>query len=208
MKRARGGGAVELAAFSSVDRSALRWLRTAESPPEFRLLSGDTTIATLSWAARGGSRAKGTTKEAIWTFKRSGFLAPSIQVRLEGHDAPVARLLAHFRHHEIRIGAGPSFRLGHVSHLLPAWRLTTDAGEEVLHLEPVAERGALQGGAVVVSSQRDAPETLLLVVLSWYFIVLVWFEDEVVEAFTALEGWEGPRGSKSPGPGPAGADAP
>jgi hypothetical protein len=187
---------MELAPFSAVDRSALRWLQFAEEPAEFRLLSGETPVETLSWKRRGGSFATGTHREGAWTFKRTGFLSPSIEVREQGNDRPVARLLAHLRHHEIRLPGGLSFTLVHASRLQPSWNLLTATGQEVLHIEPVAERGSLRGGAVVVSGQRDPAEVLLLVTLCWYFVVLSWFEDELLEAFTALEGWEPPRGER------------
>lgn len=181
-----------LSPFASVDRTALRWLRTGERPAEFTLLSGDAPVATLAWKHRSGSMATATTAGAVWTMKRAGFLAPTIAVREEGKPVPVAQLLAHLRRHDIRIRNGPSYTLHHVSHLTPSWRVAAGTGEEVLHIEPVAEHGALRGGAVVVSSRADAPETLLLVLLSWYFVVLAWFEDELVEALAPFEGPDAP----------------
>jgi hypothetical protein len=192
---------MELAPFATVDRSALRWLRTSEEPAEFQLLSGETPVENLRWNRRAGSLATGTFHDGAWTFKRRGFLSPSIEARSAGAERPVAALVAHLRHHEVRLAGGPSYTLVHASRLLPAWKLRDARGEEVLHIEPVADRGSLRGGAVVVSGHLDAPETLLLVSLCWYFVVLVWYEDEFVEAFTALEGWEPLR---SPAESPAG----
>jgi hypothetical protein len=179
---------VALVPFSAVDISALRWVRTLEAPVAFSLRSEDQELATLAWERAEGSLATGTTAEASWTFKRAGFLQPTILAREPGHDEPIARLTAHLARHEITIGAGPSYRLRHVSHLVPAWRLTTDRGEELLHVEPVAEGRKLQGGAVVVAPGTAVPSIALLIVISWYFVVLTWFEDEAIDALTPFEG--------------------
>ncbi len=186
-----------LVPFASVDSSALRWIRTRESPAAFSLSAGEQEVATLEWPRAGGSLAAARTAAESWTMKRAGFLQPTILVRVTGEEAPVARLSAHLSRHEITVGAGPGFRLRHASHLVPAWRLTTDQGTEVLHVEPVAEHRALSGGAVVVSPTVGGASTLLLVVLTWYFVVLSWFEDEAIDALTPFEGPDPPIGRGS-----------
>jgi len=181
-----------LVPFGSVDPSELRWIRTAESPAAFSLQAADAEVATLTWNQPGGSLATARTAETTWTLKRAGFLQPSIVVREAGAAEPVARLTAHLARHEISVRGAPAYRLRHVSHLVPSWRLTTDRGEELLHIEPVPERRTLEAGAVVVSPVPGSPPTLLLVVLSWYFVVLTWFEDEAIEALAAFEGPDPP----------------
>jgi hypothetical protein len=183
---------VALAPFRSVDPSALRWIRVQESPVGFSLRSGDAEIATLTWNRPGGSLATARTADVAWTLKRAGFLQPAILVRAEGIEEPVARLSAHLTRHEIQVGRGPAFRLRHVSHLVPSWRLTTSRGDEVLHIEPVPEKRSLRAGAVVVAPGGGEPWTLLLVVLTWYFVVLSWFEDEAIEALAPFEGPDPP----------------
>jgi hypothetical protein len=183
---------VALVPFSSVDPSAMQWLRTADSPVTFSLRSGEKEVATLTWAHPGGSLATARTAETSWTLKRAGFLQPSILVREDEQTTPIARLSAHLARHEINVGDGPAYRLRHVSHLVPSWRLTTSRGEEVLHIEPVPEHRSLRGGAVVVSPEAGKAPTLLLIVLTWYFVVLTWFEDEAIEALAPFEGPDPP----------------
>jgi len=183
---------VALVPLSSVDPSALRWIRTQDSPPAFSLRSGDAEVAVLTWDRPGGSLATARSAETTWTLKRVGFLQPSILVRLAGAPGPVARLSAHLARHEITLPNEPSYRLRRAGHFVPSWRLTTSEGAEVLHVEPVPENRALQGGAVVVSPQARPASALLLVVLSWYFVVLSWFEDEAIEALTPFEGPDAP----------------
>jgi len=177
---------MELAPVASVDRSALRWLRTRDRPDSFSLLAGDSTIATLEWAQRGGSLATARTASDEWSLKRGGFLNPHITVR--SGEAPRARLSVHLNYHQIDLAGGASYRFHRAGVLVPAWKVTTPGGKEVLHLEPVREGRRLTAGAVVVDpAAQSLPELLLLAVLAWYFIVLAWFEDEAVVPFEGAD---------------------
>jgi hypothetical protein len=180
-----------LAPLSSVDRSALRWLRGQESPVTFSLLSGDSTAVTLEWGPKGGSLAVARSASEEWTLKRGGFLNPHITVR--SGERTLARLSVHMNHHQIDLPEGRSYRFHRAGILVPAWQVTSPTGKEVLHVEPVREGRHLRAGAVLVAPDAmDLPELLLLVVLSWYFIVLAWFEDEAVETLAPFEGPDSP----------------
>ncbi len=173
---------MELSSLASVDRSALRWLRTRDHPDGFALLSGDATIASLEWAAGGGSLATARTASGTWTLKRGGFLNPHITLR-SGAQV-LSRLSVHLNYHQIDIVGGRSYRFHRAGVLVPAWQVSAADGKEVLHLEPVREGRHLSAGAVVSDpSAGDPADLLLLTVISWYFIVLAWFEDEAVVPF-------------------------
>jgi hypothetical protein len=177
--------------FASVDRTNLRWLRDRERPAAFSLLSGDATVATLEWAQGDRSLATLRSVSDEWTLKRGGFLNPHVTVR--GKEKLLARLSVHLNYHQIDVAGGRSYRFHRAGVLIPAWQVSTQAGKEILHVEPVREGRRLSAGAVVVSSDAaDLPDLLLLTVLSWYFIVLAWFEDEAVEALAPLEGPDAP----------------
>ena len=179
-----------LSPFSSVDRSTLRWLRTAENPAEFTLSAGESAVATLRWKQRGGSLASAETSVGVWTLKRGGFLNPHVTLRSDGSEQVRARLTAHLNHHELALDNGRLYRFRRAGMLVPAWKVTTSQGTEELHIEPVRDGRKLEAGAVLAAPTAvDLPELLLLVVLSWYFIVLAWFEDE---ALTPLEGPDTP----------------
>ncbi|MGA3022485.1 MAG: hypothetical protein ABSE66_06760 [Thermoplasmata archaeon] len=180
-----------LTPLASVDRSTFRWLRNRDHPVAFSLLSGDSTAATLEWRHKEGSLATARSSSDEWTLKRGGFLNPHITVR--SGDAVRARLSVHLNHHQIDLPGGRSYRFHRAGVLIPAWQVTSSAGKEVLHVEPAREGRHLEAGAVVVAPDAmDLPELLLLVVLSWYFIVLAWFEDEAVETLAPFEGPDSP----------------
>jgi hypothetical protein len=185
--RAEGGeGRMALNSFASVDRSTLRWLRSQEGPVEFTLLAGESPVARLRWLQHGGSLATAQTDQGLWTLKRGGFLNPHITVRKSGAGENLARLTVHLSYHAVELAGGNSYRFHRAGMLVPAWKITTDAGREVLHIEPVREGRKLVGGAVIAApGSVDLPELLLLAVIGWYFIILAWFEDE---ALVPLEG--------------------
>jgi hypothetical protein len=198
VKRSESGGRpMALNPFASVDRSALRWLRSQENPVEFTLSAGDSPVARLHWLPQGGSLATAETAQGSWTLKRGGFLNPHITVRKPGGGENLARLTVHLSHHAVELAQGVSYRFHRAGVLVPAWKITTDTGSEVLHIEPVREGRKLVGGAVIAPpTALDLPELLLLAVIGWYFIVLAWFEDE---ALVPLEGAErAPSGAGEP----------
>jgi len=176
---------------SNVDRTNFRWLRTRERPATFSLLSGDVTVATLEWAADNRSLATLRSASEEWTLKRGGFLNPHITVRVG--ETVRARLSVHLNHHQIDMAAGRSYRFHRAGMLVPAWKVTSGNGKELLHVEPAREGRHLSAGAVVVAPEATGlDDLLLLTVLSWYFIVLAWFEDEAVEALAPFEGPDAP----------------
>jgi hypothetical protein len=194
---------MDLTPFASVDPTALRWLRTGDSPMEFELSAGDQRVARLAWNRPSGTLATLTTSGGTTTMKRVGFLHPRVTARAgnpprdtaRAGNPPrdTARVSVHLNYHRIEFPGGASFRFHRAGLLLPAWQVTTDAGEELLHLEPVRDGRKLVGGAVVASAAgAHRPELSLLIGLAWYVIVLSWFEDE---ALVPLEGPDAPAGS-------------
>jgi hypothetical protein len=179
-----------LAAFGSVDATSLRWLRQSGGPLEFDLLAGDQAVASLRWDAATGTLATVQTALGTWTLKRVGFLNPQVTLRAAGGTSNLARLSVHWNYHQIEVTGGPSYRFHRAGVLVPAWQVTDGGGHEVLHVEPVREGRKLVAGAVIApSTAPKLPEFPLLAVVSWYFIVLAWFEDE---ALIPLEGPDAP----------------
>jgi hypothetical protein len=206
-----GSEAVALVPFAAVDLSALRWLRTGETPAAFALSSGDQTIAEMRWAKSTGSLARVQTADRQWTMKRVGFLNAHLTLRAEGGTTDLARVTVHYdrlsRHagenyHRIEFADGARFRFRRAGVQLPAWQVTaeesaspaptdapspTDALAELAHVEPVREGRKLVGGAVIVSEAgRARPQLPAVLSLVWYAIVLAWFEDELLLPFEEM----------------------
>jgi hypothetical protein len=170
--------------FGEVDTAAMRWIRTAPDRREFELRAGDALLARLRWEHPVGSLAHAETAEAAWTLKRGGFLQPHVTARVGGTDK--ARLALHLAAGLLDITGGGQYRFRRAGLLVPAWQFTDRSGKVLVHLEPVAERGRLQGGLVQVDpSAVRQPDLVYLAVMGWYFIVLAWFEDEIAGASSA-----------------------
>jgi hypothetical protein len=191
---------VALTPFADVDRSTLRWLRTSERPMQFVLEAGEARLLELNWSAASGSLATAVSAGTSWTLKRGGFLSPHVSVRRADGPATIARISAHLNHHQIDLADGTSYRLHRAGFLVPAWIVSRSNGEELLHIEPVREGRKLEGGAALASPAGvGSPDLLLLVVASWYFIVLAWFEDEAVVPLEGRDASPGPTGDVSAG---------
>ncbi len=192
---------MDLQPLGSVDATSLRWLRTAEKPIAFDLLAGDRPLATLRWRTGTGTLALARAASASWTLKRVGFLNPRVTLRAEGSTADLARLTVHLNYHRIEVPGGTAYRFHRAGVLLPAWKVTEESGREVLHVEPVRDGRKLVGGAVIAPAFAPALEAFLpLVLVSWYFITLAWFEDETL---ATLEGSDAPTPASAP-PGRSG----
>ncbi len=149
-------------------------------------MAGDSLVADLAWEKDAGSLALAESAEGSWALQRGGFLNPHVVVRPKEEGREIARLSVHLGYHLIHLADGRSYRFHRAGLLVPAWQVTTEDRREILHLEPVRAGRALEGGAVVVDpTAKDLKDLLLLVVLTWHFIVIAWFEDE---ALVPLEG--------------------
>jgi hypothetical protein len=76
---------------------------------------------------------------------------------------------------------------------VPAWQVTSETATELVHIEPVREERKLLGAAVLVSPEgRASPDLAALLAFTWYFIALVWYEDEALlpleQVMSGLEG--------------------
>ena len=175
---------LRMKSFDSVDRSAFRWLRDPGSPRAFQLLAGDDAVARLAWSGPRGSLATAETAGPALTVKRDGFLSPHVLVR-DPEGAILARLDLHFS--ASRLSVGPRrYLLRRRGFLVPAWQVESSEGLPLLHLETVAERGNLEGGVVDVQPPAQGnPDLPLLLLVSWYFIVQAWFEEDAASLSTA-----------------------
>ncbi len=173
-----------LAPFAQVDRSAFGWLRSRDHPAGFTLSSGQQPVAQLDWPAVGSSPVALETADGRGSLDRAGFLGPRIVLRGPAVGDGPGPVLAQAEHHVVHLADGSSYRIHRAHLLVPAWKISDSLGAEVAHLEPVADGRRLAAGAVVVATGcADLPGLLPLLVVAWYFLALVWFEDEVAEVF-------------------------
>jgi hypothetical protein len=169
-----------------VDYSALRWTPVTGARA-FELRAGETLLGELRWGSRFGSLAEVALGPLQLSLKRSGFLAPQVLARDRPGGTERARLHVHGSHSRVEVAGAGAYELRRAGLLVPSWRLTTPDRRPVLNLEAVEEHGRLEGGLVTVEPAfRAVTELPLLLAVSWYFIVLAWFEEVAVLAGDAV----------------------
>ncbi|MGI0140600.1 MAG: hypothetical protein ACREBT_05595 [Thermoplasmata archaeon] len=169
---------------SSVDVSALRWVRTATGASEYELRAVDVPLARISWANEHDAVGTATTADGAWTVRRDGFLLARVHLRRVGEDRDVARLLSRREGfkvlHALKLAGGPSYALARAGRTVPAWSIQYPSGAELAHIEPIRDGSRLEGGLCEFEGPIVSdPSLLRIALLSWYFIALAWFEDEV-----------------------------
>jgi hypothetical protein len=171
---------------SAADMDGLRWTRTGETH-SYELKSGGDLMATLHWEKPAETIATAEGLGVKWTFRRSGFMAPLVNVQDSESGKELAILHIHLRSSLLHLPGGATYRWVRTGFWIPAWEFQNAAGTELVDFEPVREEARLQGGLVGVSPEgRTDPNLLLLLVLGWYFIVQSWVEDEAVAASHAV----------------------
>jgi hypothetical protein len=169
-----------------VDRSAFRWLRQPGHPVGFQLLAGVDPVGSVRWVKPYGSLAQAEAASGTFSLKRTGFLSPVATLR-DGNGVDLARLEIHFNNSRIRTSGGGAYAFRRKGILIPAWQLSDGQERPVLHVETVSEHSQLAGGVVAVDdSAKGSPELLALLLLTWYFIVQAWFEEEVASVASSV----------------------
>ncbi len=149
------------------------WRQTEALRRFYRLEKDGLEDGSLRFDNSTGSRATGQFGTAIWTFKRTGFLAPKVSVRTPGSEADLALFSPGWSG-----GGSVSFASGRTYHLRQKnfwgseWAFETEDGSSVIRLS--AKHGVLKKSAAVRLSPAavGAEETPILMLLIWYVRLL------------------------------------
>ncbi len=165
--------------------TVFRWLALEGPSRRFALSIEERELARLEWERPSGSLAVASSGRETWTLKRLGFLQPSVTVRPRGAPTDLARLQTQGTHHRISLANGQRFEFRRAGLLVPAWELRSMDGRRLVHIEPVRDGRRLIGAGVEVDARfANEPALLLLLVLTFYFLVMAWAEDELISAWT------------------------
>ncbi|MCS7044262.1 MAG: hypothetical protein N2036_15920 [Bryobacteraceae bacterium] len=159
---------------------SLAWKQGAAQQRHYELRAGEETIAELDFLKTFGTLARGRTAERSWTFKRAGFLSPIVTARVEGAAEDCALYHPNFSasQGQLRLASGENyeFRLAGVWSRQAA--LVDGARREVFRLHL---KGDAALGATVEVRLPETPEIGLLLLLTWYVLVLQ-LQDEALRA--------------------------
>lgn len=164
--------------------SSLVWTQAKAMSRAYELRSADSLIGHLRFERSCGSLATAEVASQKWTFKRVGFLAPSVTVRSPNVEADIAVFRPHW-------GSGGTlhFADGHQAQ----WRCTNFWGSQWAFVgsdHHVVVRFSHHEGFFKVSAQLEfehtsaaIPEFPLLSALGWYLMILA--ADDAAAAFIA-----------------------
>lgn len=156
----------------------LEWRQPAVFERYFELRSGGVLAGTLRFVKMFGSLAEGEAAGMRFTFKRSGFFSPRASARVAGTETDIAVFEPNWGGSRglIRLAGGELLEFRAVSFFGSEWALRTPQNEELLRY---SAKGILRQGASVqvAPAMRQRQDLALLLLLTWYILVL-YMEDE------------------------------
>lgn len=149
----------------------LAWRQDSAFHRHFQLKAGDSVLAELDFLKTFGTLARGRTAGQCWTFKRTGFLSPLVTARIEGSDADLAVYHPNFfaSRGELRLSQGETLELKSINFWAREWLLTGGDHAGILRLH---NKGLLRQGAEVEVLAPGREDVALLLLMSWYILVL------------------------------------
>jgi len=165
------------------------WAQPKAMSRAYELRSADSLVGHLRFAKSCGSLATAEVADQRWTFKRVGFLAPSVTVRSPNLEADIAVFRPHW-------GSGGTlhFADGHQTQ----WRSTNFWGSQWAFVgsdNHIVVRFSHHEGFFKASAQiefepssAELPEFPLLVALGWYLIILAADDAAATVASSAVIG--------------------
>jgi hypothetical protein len=149
----------------------LVWKQDAARQRRFELHAAEERIAVLEFLKTFGTLARGEAASGAWTFKRTGFMSPIVTARREGEAEDCAMYHPNFSASQghVRLSAGEIFEF----RLAGLWSrsaiLVDNQRREVFRIHL---KGEFSAGATVEVSQPEAREIELLLMMTWYVLVL------------------------------------
>ncbi len=162
-------------AIHEVDGAGLQWEVSCANKRAFELREGAETVASLTFQKSWGTLAIGETADGQWTFKRVGFLPPTITMRAAGSDEN----LAEFRPDrigssaEVEFASGSRFQWCHDKEQGHKWTMASADGAPLLHFKAHTWIYGEPIQLEIEAAARELPELTLLVLLGEYFLMLL-----------------------------------
>ncbi|MDA4134876.1 MAG: hypothetical protein OK441_04855 [Thaumarchaeota archaeon] len=156
--------------------NSFTWKETGKL--ESQLEAGGEFVGAIRWDRGWGTLATGESTEGRWTFKRVGLLTPKIVVRASGSQTNSATLTTAWRGGGvIDLPTGESFRLGPKGFWRSEWVLTGSDQRPLMTMKPSFAWGKAGASVEVEPAALSVHEFSLLVVLSWYSVLLVSYDN-------------------------------
>lgn len=165
----------------------VKWSQPNALTRYHELRSDGGLYATLKWKKMFGSLAVGECREGSYSFKRGGFLHPFVTVRRGDSDVNLA--VMRFRSGSVLVnmalgpggvlefGTGERFEFNRLSFWKSRWAFTDESGNALVVVDRRI-RGKPTGRVYIRCDSRDVPYIGVLLMLSWYVVILDYEEAE------------------------------
>lgn len=159
---------------------SLVWKQGAASQRHYELRAGEELVADLDFLKTFGTLARGRAASGTWTFKRTGFMSPIVTARREGESEDCAMYHPNFSasQGQLRLATGELFEFRMAGVWSRSAILVDNERREVFRIHL---KGEFTAGAAVEVRLPETPAMELLLLLTWYVLVLQ-MQDEALRA--------------------------
>ena len=160
--------------FGTIDVPSLRWEQPKWTQRFHRLVSGETTYATLEWPQAFRSTGLSVSREGRYSFKRGGFLHPFVTVRRQEFEMEMARLSLDWRGNGELVFTNAqrfAFTRGGLTRL--DYQVTDHRGAHLFSLSKGLGAIKHSGDVQITPAGLSHRDIALLVTLAWYLAVMI-----------------------------------
>lgn len=167
----------------------MTWTQPNAFKEEYELKSGAALLGTLNFRSSWGTLAVAETANGCWTFKRVGFFTTRVSIRRCDSETEVAS----FRNNTWSGGGTlemPDGRLFRASTNFWQTRLelATDRDELILRYEDIGGFFKRTATLVIESAAASLTDLPMVVMISWYLLVMMYRDSTAAAAATAAVG--------------------
>lgn len=151
----------------------LNWVQPTHSR-SFELVGENKVFGKLTFKEIFGSLAMAESYEGRYTFKRQGFLHPSISIRKEGSDIEQGQMVMDGWHQggAVNLQEGRSYRFVKEGFLHPEWGILDGSGRPLVRIK--AKWGLKYQAEVHIEAfGKDDKNLVLLLMVGLYSIILM-----------------------------------
>jgi hypothetical protein len=149
------------------------WRQPKPLKRSYELTNGVETLATLVWEKSLGSLARAETASGVWTFKRAGFVAPRVTVRLADSEKDIAIFQPNWTGAgTLELQTGDRFRWQSSGFWNPTWSFADSTFIPIVSFK--ADNALWKENAKVEfgTKAQQCPSLPILLCLGWYLMLL------------------------------------
>jgi len=159
-----------------IKTNQLDWTQKKRLRKLFELTADGEIVGTLAWKKSFGSLAVGECDKVKYSFKRGGFLKPFVTVRKVDLDYELATIQMSFGNSGImNFNDGKIFKFQKLSFWKPEWGFIDENDRLVC---TITHKARLRSTGIVMleGSAKPLQQLPVLLLASWYIIILTWEE--------------------------------